>query len=157
MDVAPADVARLRIALGRISRQVERQVSGGILTRTQFSVLTTVARRGPMRVSDLAQLEGINPTMLSRLIAKLAADGLLHRSGDPADGRAVQVAVTDGGAQLADRLREERTALFAQVLAALPPEEADRLARALPALEALADLLGHRPGSAPAAPTERGL
>ena len=38
------DVARLRIALARIARQVDRQVSGDGLTRTQLSVLGTVAR-----------------------------------------------------------------------------------------------------------------
>ncbi len=39
------EVSRLRVALGRISRQVDRQTSAGELTKTQFSIL----RRGGAR------------------------------------------------------------------------------------------------------------
>jgi DNA-binding MarR family transcriptional regulator len=151
VGVEPEDVVRLRTALGRISRQVERQVSGGVLTRTQVSVLSVVARCGPLGVSDLAEREGVNPTMLSRVIGKLAAAGLLRRASDPTDRRAVLVAVTAKGTRLDARLREERTALFAQMLTALPDEMAVRLLGALPALESLAELLVPLRGSAPAA------
>jgi DNA-binding MarR family transcriptional regulator len=135
------DVTRLRMALGRISTQVERQVSAGVLSRTQLGVLGTVARNGPMRVSDLAELESINPTMLSRIIGKLEAAQLLRRESDPADGRAVRVAVTPAGARLNVRLRDERTKLFAARLADMSPADVVLIETALPALEALAEQL----------------
>ena len=76
---APADdeVTRLRVALARIARSVDRAVSGDGLTRTQLSVLGTVARLGPIAAGELADVEGLNPTMLSRLIGKLEVAGLL--------------------------------------------------------------------------------
>lgn len=132
------EVTRLKVALARISRLVDRQVSGGGLTRTQLSVLGTVSRLGPLGASELAATEGLNPTMLSRVIGKLEADGLLARSPDPADRRAVLVQVTPAGEELHQRLRRERTRLFAAGLAALPADQADRLLLALPAIEALA-------------------
>jgi DNA-binding MarR family transcriptional regulator len=61
---ANEDVVRLRGALARIARSIDRQVSGDGLTRTQLSVLGTVARKGSIGVGELADAEGLNPTML---------------------------------------------------------------------------------------------
>jgi DNA-binding MarR family transcriptional regulator len=137
----PEDLSRLRTVLGRISRMVDRQVSGGGLTRTQLSVLGVTARTGPTGVGELAEIEGLNPTMLSRVVGKLEALGLLRRSPDPGDARVVRVEVTQQGRELHERLRRERAALFGARIADLPAEHATTLLGALPALEALADQL----------------
>jgi DNA-binding MarR family transcriptional regulator len=139
------DVARLRIALARISRLLDRQSRGRELTRTQSSVLATVGRRGPLRLSELAECEGVNPTMLSRIVAKLEQAGLLHRTPDPDDRRAARVELTGDGIELNRRQRAERTQLLTDRLAALPGSRAGELLAALPALEALADELAERP------------
>jgi DNA-binding MarR family transcriptional regulator len=138
------DVARLRITLGRISRFLDRQSRGDQLTRTQASVLASVMRLGPVRLSDLADIEGVNPTMLSRIVGKLEDAGLFRRLPDPADGRAVLVEVTDAGRIEQLRLRAERSELLSARLAALPPARAAELLAALPALESLADELAPR-------------
>ncbi|WP_214407501.1 MarR family winged helix-turn-helix transcriptional regulator [Pseudonocardia lacus] len=132
------DLARLRIALARIARALDRQTRGEELTRTQASALATIARLGPVRISEVAEIEGVNPTMLSRIVAKLEDAGLLRRTQDPDDGRAARVEATAAGAAEAARLRTERTELLARHLAAMPPDEAGRLLLALPALESLA-------------------
>jgi DNA-binding MarR family transcriptional regulator len=139
------DVARLRIALARISRFLDRQSRGNKLTRTQTSVLGTVSRLGPIRLSELADIEGVNPTMLSRIVGKLEDAGLFLRRSDPADGRAVLVEVTDAGRTEQLRLRAERTELLSARLTALPQARAAELLAALPALESLADELAPRP------------
>ncbi|MDH6282527.1 DNA-binding MarR family transcriptional regulator [Rhodococcus sp. LBL1] len=133
------EVSRLRVALGRISRQVDRQTSGGELTKTQFSILTTAVRRGPIRASEMAEIETLNPTMLSRMIGKMEAAGLLQRSAHPDDGRAVVVAATPEGIALHSQLRDKRTRLFAEYLTQLPETKTQDLLDALPALEGLAD------------------
>ncbi len=139
------DVARLRVALARIARQLDRQTRGeqarGTLTRTQMSVLATIARCGPLRISELAEVEGVNPTMLSRIVGKLENSGLLQRRPDSDDRRATLVATTPEGDHLLYRLRAERTRLLAQRLATMPDDGSTRLLAALPALEALADAL----------------
>lgn len=135
------DVARLRIALARIARLLDRQTRGDSLTRTQVTTLATVARLGPMRISELAEFEGVNPTMLSRIVGKLEERGLLHRSPDPDDGRAARVQATTEGQELTLRLRAERTQLLAQHLAAIPDADAAAMLAALPALEALGESL----------------
>lgn len=135
------DVARLRIALARIARLLDRQSRGDSLTRTQVSTLATVARLGPLRISELAEFEGVNPTMLSRIVGKLEERGLLHRSPDPDDGRAARVEATAEGQELTVALRAERTRLLAEHLAAMPDADAAAVLAALPSLETLADSL----------------
>jgi DNA-binding MarR family transcriptional regulator len=139
------DVARLRIALARVSRRLDRHSRGGALSGTQASVLAGAAGHGPVRISDLAEFEGINPTMLSRIVAKLEDAGLLHRRPDPEDGRAALVETTEAGLALHHTLRDERTRLLADRLAAMPPDQAARLLAALPALEALAQISTENP------------
>lgn len=140
------DVARLRVALGRIARRLDRQSRGDrspgdTLTHTQSSVLATVAFRGPLRISELADIEGVNPTMLSRIVGKLEESGLLHRRPDPDDGRAALVGTTPAGHDLHRRVKAERTRLLAGRLATMPDGAAARLLAALPALEDLAQAL----------------
>jgi DNA-binding MarR family transcriptional regulator len=95
-----------------------------------------------MRLSALAEAEGINPTMLSRVIADLAEAGLLARASDEGDRRAAWVKVTARGHRLADRIRRERTDAVKLALERMTAEELDRIERALPALERLAERIG---------------
>ncbi|WP_245687940.1 MarR family winged helix-turn-helix transcriptional regulator [Rhodococcus phenolicus] len=134
------EIARLRVTFGKIARRVDRRSSGEDgLTRTQFSLLSTVARHEEIGVREVAEIEGLNPTMLSRMLGKLEDAGLLTRSPDPGDKRVVRARITDAGRERFLHLREVRTALFAENLAALSDEHSDAIRRALPALEALAE------------------
>jgi DNA-binding MarR family transcriptional regulator len=146
------EVTRLRLALARIAKLVDRQVTAGNLTRTQMSVLAAVVRRGRIGATELADLEGLNPTMLSRVIGKLESEGLLRRVAHPDDRRAVLVEPTPAGQRVQRRLRQERRALFAERLDLLPEAIGADLIAALPALEALADAM-RLPGRESPAPT----
>ncbi|MET0189528.1 MAG: MarR family transcriptional regulator [Pseudonocardia sediminis] len=139
------DLARLRIALARIGRTVDRQVRGDAMTRTQVSVLGTVSRLGPIAMGELAEIEGINPTMLSRIVGKLENEGLLARETDPGDRRVVRVAATEHGLRTQEHLRSERTRVLGEHLRRMPESHGRDLLDALPAIEALADVLGPRP------------
>ncbi|MBC3192406.1 MarR family transcriptional regulator [Pseudonocardia sp. C8] len=127
--------------LARIARGLDRHSRGSELTRTQVSVLGTVVVRGPIGMGELATIEGLNPTMLSRLTGKLEAAGLLVRDADPADRRAVRVAATEAGTAEHGRQREERARLLARHVDGLPEHHVDGLRAALPALDALATSL----------------
>lgn len=131
------EVARLRIALTKIARTMDREVEGGGLTRTQLWVLGTVARLGPLGLGELAELEHLNPTMLSRIVGKLTEAGLVRRVADPDDRRAARVEATQAGRDLHLRRRAERTKLLAGLLAQVPENDAAALLDVLPSLEAL--------------------
>lgn len=99
-----------------------------------------------MKISELAASEGINPTMLSRVIAGLSDAGLLERRSDEGDRRAAWVGATPAGRRLAERMRRERTDAVNTALAALSERERRQIERALAGLEALAEeLKGRRP------------
>ena len=72
-------------------------------------MLLTVDRDGPIRLSELAAAESLNPTMLSRIVSDLVERGLLERISDAGDRRAAWVKATPAGRQLAERMRRERT------------------------------------------------
>jgi DNA-binding MarR family transcriptional regulator len=146
LDVDTA--TRLRVAIGRLSRRLRMTAAGSEagLTPTRISVLLSVDRYGPIRIAELAELENLNPTMLSRAISKLVEDGMLERVSDDRDRRAAWVNVSDAGHRLAERIRRERTDALNQGLAGLDSEARRVLERALPALEGLAaELKDRRP------------
>lgn len=140
--------ARLRTAIGRLSRRLRSTAAGreAGLTPTAASVLLNVDRNGPARLAELAEWEAINPTLLSRVVARLLESGLLERTSDEGDRRAAWVRATAAGHRLAERMRRERTVAVNQALGELSERDRRRLEAALPALEALAEQLkGRRP------------
>lgn len=132
------DVTRLRVALARLSRRLRRHEAAG-LTPTQLAALATVEQAGPMRLGDLAAIEGIAPSTLTRLVAALEDSGHVRRCPDPADARATMLAITEGGHATLERIRAESTAILTHFLGELTPEQQTTLAAALPVLERLAE------------------
>ena len=135
--------ARLRAALGRLNRRLRPTAAGAAasLTPTRVSLLHTINRLGPIRLSELAAEEGINPTMLSRIVGDLAVAGLIERVCDPGDRRAALVKATREGRRVVDRMRRERTDVLSVALDGLSATDRRNLERALPALEQLAENL----------------
>jgi DNA-binding MarR family transcriptional regulator len=131
-------VGRLRAVIGRLARQLNDTSTGEGLTPSQYSVLGLVRSRGPLGLAELTDLEGLNPTMLSRIVRKLDEDGLIRRLPDPSDLRAVRVEITPPGELVHERIRDRRTGVLSDWLDQLPGETADTLLAAVPALEALA-------------------
>lgn len=138
----------LRAVIGQLSRRLRptpTALAAG-LTPTRISVLLSVVREGSVRLSELADSEGINPTQLSRAVAHLLEGGLIERSSDQGDRRAAWVKPTAAGKGLAERIRRERTDALNVALAELAPERRRLIEEALPALEQLAERLkGDRP------------
>jgi DNA-binding MarR family transcriptional regulator len=132
-------VIRLRRTILRLARQLNAASVGEGLTPTQASVLGIVTNRGPLGLTELTEIEGLNPTMLSRVVGKLDSFGLIRRLRDPDDFRAARVEVTPEGKQTYQRIAAERAALLSERVAGLPPEQVVALVAALPALENLAE------------------
>ncbi|TDO47172.1 DNA-binding MarR family transcriptional regulator [Kribbella sp. VKM Ac-2527] len=132
---------KLRGVISKLARELNTTATSEGLTPTQASVLGLIVFRGPLGLTELAQLEGLNPTMLSRVIGKLTELGLIQRDPNPADLRAIQVESTEAGRELSDRIKHHRTEAIAACLDQLPETTAQTIINALPALEALAQAL----------------
>lgn len=138
--------ARLRAVIGRLSRRLRPTVAGSGLTPSQISVLFTIVRLGPLGLSELAAIEGLNPTMLSRITAQLCDSGLIRREADPSDRRSANVLSTTAGRRIRERIHRERTRALSAHIEQLDEHQRQALWDALPALEELADKL---PGARP--------
>jgi DNA-binding MarR family transcriptional regulator len=134
-----ATVGRLRLAVLRLSRRIRQHADTGV-TPSQFSALSTIRRHGPLRLGELADRERIRKSSVTRLVAKLQADGYAECLPDPDDGRSSRVSLTADGRQLLDDSAQRAEAYLARQFATLTPDEQRRLAAALPALERLLDV-----------------
>ncbi|HET9093520.1 MAG TPA: MarR family transcriptional regulator [Solirubrobacteraceae bacterium] len=131
---------RLRMVVGLLARRL-RPTEASLaadLTPTRVAVLLNTVRNGPVRLAEVAEQEGLNPTLLSRTVAHLAQDGLVERTLDATDRRSAWLDATPAGRELAQRIRAERTRAVQVALAELAPVDRDLVEAALPALEQLA-------------------
>ncbi len=138
---------RLRMVFGHLAR-VLRPTEAGLaadLTPTRVAVLLNTVRNGPARLADVAEQEGLNPTLLSRTVAKLAEDGLVVRKADVDDRRSAWLDATPAGRKLAAEIRAQRTQAVEAALVQLSSEDRKLVEAALPALEQLAQAL-HQEG-----------
>ena len=101
------------------------------LTVPQHRVLLTIATDGPRRVGTLADDLGVNQSTASRIVDRLASQGLVHRRRDREDGRASLVELTSEGHDLLDAVREHRLAALLDVVG--EPEHDQRAAREIDA------------------------
>src|SRR3954465_10824811 len=99
-QVEQQTVERLRGALGITARYLRSTDAGAGLTPTELSILATITRRGSLRLTELAALERVNPTILPRIAGRLAEAQLISRQADADDRRAARVEATPAGIAL---------------------------------------------------------
>jgi DNA-binding MarR family transcriptional regulator len=134
----PQEIARLRVAIGRLHRRMVQRTTGN-LTFSQTSALVAVEKVGPIRLGELAARERVAAPSMTRTVSGLVEAGLLHRAGDPQDGRSFLLSITELGRSFAEGLRTERNAALAEGVAQLSEQEYAALRAALPVLEHLAE------------------
>ena len=110
------------------------------LTLAQLSILLTLLDQGPIRMTELAARERVRTPTTTVAIRRLEKLGLVKRSRDTSDLRAVLVEVTpEGLVQHREAIAARRTHL-ATILTGLTDHERETLAKALRPLERLAEL-----------------
>jgi DNA-binding MarR family transcriptional regulator len=134
----PQEIARLRVAIGRLHRRMVQSTSGD-LTFSQTSALVAVEKLGPIRLGELAARERVAAPSMTRTVSGLVEAGLLHRAGDPQDGRSFLLSITERGRGFLEDMRTERNATLAQGISHLTGHEVQVLRAALPVLEHLAE------------------
>lgn len=134
MEIAP----RLRVAVLRLARRLRQQAEGDV-TPSTLSALSTLERRGPMTLGELAAIENVQPPTMTRIVGRLEELGYVERQVDPDDRRVARATATAAGKEYAARARDRYNAWLAERLDDLPAADRKRLAAALPALERLLD------------------
>lgn len=111
----------------------------GDLTLAQLSILLTLLESGPIRMTDLAAHERVRTPTTTVAIRRLEKLGLVKRSRDPSDLRAVLVEVTPRGLVQHREALDARRAFLASMLANLSSEDQATLTAALGSLDRLGD------------------
>jgi DNA-binding MarR family transcriptional regulator len=111
----------------------------GDLTLAQLSILLTLLDQGPIRMTELAAHERVRTPTTTVAIRRLEKLGLVKRSRDPSDLRAVLVDITPKGLSQHRESLAARRARLAALLAKLSPEDLETLTKALVPLERITE------------------
>src|SRR6201995_5237309 len=105
--------------------------AAGELTLAQLSILVTLLDQGPIRMTDLAAHDRVRTPTTTVAIRRLEKLGLVKRSRDPSDLRAVLVEVTPRGLVQHREALAARRAALAAMLGKLTDDDVETLTKAL--------------------------
>jgi len=133
-DVGAAELTERLLRVAHLIRRSSMATMAHLdLTPAQSRALRTVSRSDtPIRMGELAALLGVVPRSATGLIDALEEAGLVERTVDPANRRAVLVTLTQRGRDRQQQLADARLRAGDGIFSALDGEER----------RVLADLLG---------------
>src|ERR1700735_2125824 len=141
-EQATALAGELHKVLSDVFQVLGRRDPGGVLpgdlTLAQLSILMALQECGPMRMTALAAHLRVRTPTVTVAIRRLEKLGLVDRSHDPTDLRAVVVGITMHGHAMRRNALATRHMQLAAMLTTLSPEDRARLNEALSPLERLA-------------------
>jgi MarR family transcriptional regulator, organic hydroperoxide resistance regulator len=136
----PATALVWRLSM-RWRAAIDRAITPLGLTNAQYSVLAPLlgmerdGRRPSQR--QLADVTGLEPLYVSKLVRTLERAGFVQRTGNPDDSRAVQLALTDHGRDVATRAVEQVVGLQDELTAPLGGWHSPKTAALLESLQTL--------------------
>ncbi len=110
----------IRALVRRFSLAERSDMSCCGMTVAQAATLQALAD-GALRLGELSKRLGIAASTLTRNLARLEERGFVCRVGDPDDGRAQRVALTDSGRRAAVEVGLQEIEFARSVLECLPP------------------------------------
>ena len=119
------DVARL---LKTYADQRARQFG---ISKAQWAVLVRIDRHEGLKQSELAEMLNLQPISLTRVLDRLAENGLIERRPDPNDRRANQLFLMPKARPLLDQLSGLATDMMKTVLEGLNAKTIERTLRDL--------------------------
>src|SRR5271168_2155708 len=105
-------------------------------------LLGTVDDPGPTRISDLAALDHCAQPTMTMQVRRLEDAGLVTRTTDPADARAVLIEITPAGIETLRQVRADRAGVIDPYIVGLNDDDRQTLAAAVRVLQRLLDDAG---------------
>lgn len=121
---------------GRIRRLIAdnaASLSPGMLPAA-YKLFTTIAQRGPVTPSALAEQLMLDRGQVSRTVRELERLGLVQRAPDPADGRSSLLSATPEGLERLAAVRAPQEGSLLRALEEWPVDDIHELTRLLHAL-----------------------
>ena len=123
------DVARL---IKTYADQRARQFG---ISRAQWAVLIRIERTEGLKQSELAEMLDLQPITLTRLLDRLAGNGLIERRADPNDRRANRLYLMPAAKPLLGQLAELGADMMETVLDGLSATSIERMLKELSAVK----------------------
>ncbi len=143
MTVSSLGVAKqLRPVLTRLYLLYFRQTATSAISMAQLSIMMNLQDNGPLRISQIADLEAIRMPTASNAVNHLEQMGLVSRVRDVSDRRGVRVRLTDEGTRQLEKITEERVEQLATLLNGLTDEELQQVKNTLPLLDRVLSTFG---------------
>ncbi len=130
-----ADLLAVVAHLNRLATQRIRMP----LPAAQARLLATIEAHGEARIGALAAIDHCSQPTMTAQVRRLEEAGLVARTVDPGDARAVRIHITAKGRRTLNAVRADRAAAIEPQLAELAPGERQVLAEAVGVLRRLLD------------------
>jgi DNA-binding MarR family transcriptional regulator len=130
--------ADLLAVVARLNRLATQRIQMP-LPAAQARLLATIEVHGEARIGDLAAVDHCSQPTMTTQVRRLEDAGLVSRTVDPGDARAVRIRITPQGRRTLNAVRADRAAAIEPQLAMLEPTDRQVLAEAVLVLRRLLD------------------
>jgi DNA-binding MarR family transcriptional regulator len=128
---------RLHSLAIHLLRRIRRGDDEAGLSAPRLSALSVIIYRGPISLTELANAESVTAPTMTRLVQALVRAGLVEKSVDAKDNRAVLLSATEAGRRTLDIARANRLAAMEELLGRLDRAQIEVVERAVSSLEPL--------------------
>lgn len=140
MTPPPAADTALAADLLSVVARINRLATQRVRMRLPFAqarLLSMIEDQGTARISDLAALDHCSQPTMTTQVRRLEDAGLVSRTTDPADARAVLISITDEGVAVLAQVRADRGAVIDPYLERLGEGERQTLVDAVRVMRSL--------------------
>lgn len=103
----------------------------GSISPAQFELMVALRDRGPMKLTELADHLGVNPSTSNRMVTRLVDAGMVDRHVNPAVRREVVLEVTDAGAATLRTVAVRRRSQLNDIVGHIPEQSRYHLVEGL--------------------------
>jgi DNA-binding MarR family transcriptional regulator len=128
-----ADLLSVVARINRLATQRARLP----LPYAQARLLSTIEDQGAARISDLANLDHTSQPTMTTQVRRLEDAGLVSRTADPEDARAVLIRITEKGVETLRQVRVDRGAAVDPYLERLDATDRQTLSDAVRVMRGL--------------------
>ena len=128
--------ADLLAVVARLNRLATQRIQMP-LPAAQARLLATIEAHGEARIGDLAAVDHCSQPTMTTQVRRLEEAGLVTRTVDHGDARAVRIRITDDGIRTLNAVRADRAAAIEPQLALLAPADRQVLTEAVGVLRRL--------------------
>src|SRR5579859_1248175 len=126
---------RLHSTAIHLLRQVRVQDAATGIAPARLSALSVLVFGGAMSLNDLARAEQVRPPTMSRIVDALESEGLIHRTVNQQDRRAVVLEATEKGTAILWQGRKRRVKFLAKRLSRLSEAERRQIESGVQAIQ----------------------